>query len=87
MQHLQGAQVQVPAGLSASSVGSSGMQHVSLDSLELFGAAFSILGRIERDATMELLLRGVRYSISFSILGRIERDATRNRQDSTRVPD
>ena len=82
-----GCNVDLPPGckflehLSVSSVGSSGMQLYALPVVNLGVAAFSILGRIERDATLRSIHLLSRYSPPFSILGRIERDATTSRLD------
>jgi len=62
--------------LSVSSVGSSGMQPPSAPALTSASPSFSILGRIERDATTEDHRPATPSRNSFSILGRIERDAT-----------
>ena len=65
-----------PLALSVSSVGSSGMQPCR-DKLPIAPkSAFSILGRIERDATEPCPDNRRVGANSFSILGRIERDAT-----------
>jgi len=64
------------ASLSVSSVGSSGMQRFDVEYKFAGDEAFSILGRIERDATCRRTHRPRRHRSTFSILGRIERDAT-----------